>query len=96
MALLMNLHSTGDLFLVINIHQTVIGGTINKSGYFKMRVTKIGENTTLAQIINLVDDATSSKAPIAKIADKISAIFVPIVITLAIIATIIWLFKGES
>ncbi len=61
-----------------------------------MRVTKIGENTTLAQIINLVDDATSSKAPIAKIADKISAIFVPIVITLAIIATIIWLFKGES
>ena len=78
------------------IDQTVIGGTINKSGYFKMRVTKIGENTTLAQIINLVDDATSSKAPIAKIADKISAIFVPIVITLAIIATIIWLFKGES
>lgn len=78
------------------IDQTVIGGTINKSGYFKMRVTKVGENTTLAQIINLVDDATSSKAPIAKIADKISAIFVPIVITLAIIATIIWLFKGES
>ena len=57
---------------------------------------KLAKNTTLAQIINLVDDATSSKAPIAKIADKISAIFVPIVITLAIIATIIWLFKGES
>lgn len=78
------------------INQAVIGGTINKSGYFKMRVTKIGADTALAQIINLVDEATSSKAPIAKIADKVSGIFVPIVITLAILTTIGWLIYGES
>lgn len=79
-----------------SIDNIVIGGTINKSGYFKMRVTKIGADTTLAQIINLVDEATSSKAPIAKIADKISGIFVPIVIALAILTTIGWLIYGES
>lgn len=60
-----------------------------------MHVTKIGADTTLAQIINLVDEATSSKAPIAKIADKISGIFVPIVIALAILTTIGWLIYGE-
>ena len=74
----------------------VIGGTINKSGYFKMQVTKTGADTTLAQIVNLVDEATSSKAPIAKIADKVSGVFVPVVITIAVLTTIGWLIMGES
>lgn len=74
----------------------VIGATINKSGYFKMKATKVGDDTTLAQIIRLVDDATSSKAPIAKMADKVSGIFVPIVITIAVLAVIIWLIAGQS
>lgn len=76
------------------INMQVIGGTINKSGYFKMRVTKIGADTTLAQIVNLVDEATSSKAPIAKIADKVSGIFVPVVITIAILTAIGWYILG--
>ncbi len=62
----------------------VIGATINKSGYFKMQATKVGDDTTLAQIIRLVDDATSSKAPIAKLTDKVSGVFVPVVITEAL------------
>lgn len=74
----------------------VIGATINKSGYFKMKATKVGDDTTLAQIVRLVDDATSSKAPIAKMADKVSGIFVPIVITIAVLAVIIWLIAGQS
>ncbi len=78
------------------IDSQVIGGTINKSGYFKMRVSKVGADTTLAQIVNLVDEATSSKAPIAKIADKVSGVFVPVVITLAVLTTIGWLIAGES
>ena len=74
----------------------VTGGTINKTGYFKMTATAVGEETTLAQIIRLVDDATASKAPIAKLADKISGIFVPVVITIAFAAAIIWLFIGKD
>ncbi len=74
----------------------VIGATISTSGYFLMRVTHIGENTTLSQIIKLVDEATSSKAPIARIADKISRIFVPAIIAIAIIATVTWLLLGYS
>ena len=74
----------------------VTGGTINKTGYFKMTATAVGEETTLAQIIRLVDDATASKAPIAKLADKISGIFVPVVITIAFAAAIIWLFLGKD
>ena len=72
----------------------VIGATLNKSGYIKMQATKVGEDTTLAQIIRLVDEATSSKAPIAKLADKVSGVFVPIVIAIAVIATIVWLLAG--
>jgi len=72
----------------------VIGATLNKSGYIKMQATKVGEDTTLAQIIRLVDEATSSKAPIAKLADKVSGVFVPIVIAIAVIATIVWLIAG--
>lgn len=73
-----------------------IGGTVNKSGYLKMRVTAVGDNTTLAHIIRLVDEATSSKAPIAKLADRISGIFVPTVIVIALAATIIWMALGQS
>ena len=72
----------------------VIGATINKSGYFKMQATKVGDDTTLAQIVRLVDEATSSKAPIAKLADKVSGVFVPVVISIALIAVIVWLLAG--
>ncbi|MCO6523909.1 MAG: heavy metal translocating P-type ATPase [Candidatus Schmidhempelia sp.] len=74
----------------------VMSASLNQSGYFLMRVTKIGENTTLSQIIRLVDEATSSKPPIAKLADKISGIFIPIVIFIALIALISWLLVGAS
>ncbi len=79
-----------------HIGDSVIGATVNKSGYLKVTATKVGDNTTLAQIIRLVDDATSSKAPIAKLADKVSGVFVPAVITIAIIATVGWLIAGYS
>jgi len=72
----------------------VIGATINKSGYIKIQATKVGDDTTLAQIIRLVDEATSSKAPIAKLADKVSGVFVPVVIAIAVLATIVWLIAG--
>lgn len=75
---------------------TVTGGTTTRSGYFKMRATAVGEDTTLARIIRLVDDATGSKAPIAKLADKISGIFVPVVIVIALAAAIVWLILGEG
>jgi len=74
----------------------VTGGTINKTGYFKMKATAVGENTTLAKIIRLVDEATSSKAPIAKLADKISGIFVPVVILIAVVAAALWLLLGHG
>lgn len=76
------------------IGDKVIAATINKNGFFKFRAEKVGDDTTLAQIIQLVEDASSSKAPIAKLADKISGIFVPIVITIAVIATVVWLLLG--
>lgn len=79
-----------------NVGDKVIAATINKTGYFKFTAEKVGDDTTLAQIIQLVEDASSSKAPIAKLADKISAIFVPIVITIALLSTIIWLVLGQS
>ncbi|CUX18210.1 heavy metal translocating P-type ATPase [Clostridium sp. C105KSO13] len=75
---------------------SVIGATINKSGYLKIKAMKVGDDTALAQIIRLVDEATSSKAPIAKLADKVSGIFVPVVITIAVIAVIAWLIAGYS
>ena len=78
------------------VDDSVTGGTINKSGYFKMRATAVGEHTTLAKIIALVDEATSSKAPIAKMADKISGIFVPVVMTIAVLAAATWLCLGYS
>lgn len=78
------------------IGDKVIGGTINRSGYFKMEATAIGADTALAKIIALVDEATSSKAPIAKLADKVSGYFVPAVIGIAVIAAGIWLALGAS
>lgn len=79
-----------------NIGDKVIAATINKNGYFKFKAEKVGDDTTLAQIISLVEDASSSKAPIAKLADKISGVFVPVVISISIIATIVWLLVGKS
>lgn len=74
---------------------TVIGATINRSGFFKMEATRIGKDTTLSQIITLVEEAGASKAPIAKLADQVSGIFVPVVITIAILATLVWMFVGQ-
>lgn len=74
----------------------VTGGTMNKSGYFQMRATAVGDDTALAKIIQLVDEATSSKAPIAKMADKISGVFVPVVIGIALIAAVVWMIMGQS
>ena len=75
---------------------TVVSATINKTGYFKFKATRVGDDTTLSQIVQLVEEASSSKAPIAKIADKIAGIFVPVVMTIAAIATIVWLLLGYS
>ena len=74
----------------------VIGATINQSGYFTMRADKVGDETALSQIIRLVDEATSSKAPIAKLADKVAGVFVPVVIAIALIAMGVWLFLGAG
>lgn len=72
----------------------VTGGTVSQSGYFKMEAKAVGEDTTLSKIIRLVNEATSSKAPIAKLADQISGVFVPVVIAIAVCAAIIWLLLG--
>ena len=77
-----------------NFGDKVIAASVNKMGSFHMEAQKVGDDTTLAQIIQLVEDANASKAPIAKLADKISGIFVPVVITIAVIATIVWLILG--
>lgn len=73
----------------------VTGGSINQSGYLKIEATKVGGDTTLAQIIHLVEEASSSKAPISKLADRVSGVFVPIVISIAVLAIIVWLLVGE-
>ncbi len=74
----------------------VFGATINKGGYLEAKAVKVGSDTTLAQIIRLVDEASSSKAPISKLADKIAGIFVPTVISIAVLAVIIWLLCGAT
>lgn len=74
----------------------VIAATINKTGFFKFKAEKIGDDTTLAKIIELVEEASSSKAPIAKLADKISGIFVPIVMAISLISIVTWLLLGHS
>lgn len=72
----------------------VTGATVNRAGHFLMRVARVGKDTTLAQIVRLVDEATSSKAPIARLADKISGVFVPAVILIAALALAVWLLLG--
>nr|WP_319487661.1 heavy metal translocating P-type ATPase [uncultured Caproiciproducens sp.] len=79
-----------------HVGDKVIAATINKTGFFKFEAQKVGDDTTLAKIIELVEDASSSKAPIAKLADKISGIFVPVVICIAIISAVAWLLAGQS
>ena len=74
----------------------VYGGTINQSGFLRCKATRVGEDTTLSQIIQMVSDAAATKAPIAKIADKVSGVFVPAVIAIAMITFVIWLITGES
>ncbi len=74
----------------------VISATINKTGHIKFKALKVGSNTTLSQIISLVEEAANSKAPVSKLADKISGIFVPVVIIIALISGIFWLYMGES
>ena len=73
----------------------VSAATINQSGYLKCEATRVGEDTTLSQIIKMVSDAAATKAPIAKIADKVSGVFVPVVIGIAIVTTIVWLLVGQ-
>ncbi len=78
------------------VGDNVVSGTINKNGYVKVKATKVGEDTTLSQIIKLVEEASNSKAPISRLADKVSGVFVPIVICIAILATIFWILQGQS
>jgi len=74
----------------------VAAATINKAGYVKFRADKVGEDTTLAQIVRLVEEAGGSKAPIARLADKIAGVFVPVVMTIAVVAAVIWLLAGQT
>lgn len=78
------------------VGSSVVGASINKNGSFTFRATKVGKDTALAQIIQLVEDAQGSKAPIAKLADQVSAVFVPIVIGLALLSGLAWFFLGQE
>ena len=75
---------------------SVIAATMNKAGFFRMKASKVGDDTTFSQIIRLVEDASASNAPIAKIADKIAGVFVPIVMTIALITAAVWLLAGAE
>lgn len=74
----------------------VSAATVNQSGFLKCEASRVGEDTTLSQIIRMVSDAAATKAPIAKAADKVSGVFVPVVITIAVITTLVWLLSGED
>lgn len=74
----------------------VSAATINRTGFIRAKATRVGEDTTLSQIIKMVSDAAATKAPIAKIADRVSGVFVPVVIIIAVIVTLIWIFVGQS
>lgn len=78
------------------VNSTVSGGTINRSGFLKCKALKVGEDTAIAQIIKTVSEAAATKAPIAKIADKVSGIFVPVVISIALVTLTVWLILGQS
>ncbi len=75
---------------------TVIAATINKTGFITFRASRVGEETTLSQIIHLVEEASASKAPIAKLADRVAGVFVPVVLVIALVTTIVWLAVGAS
>lgn len=79
-----------------HVGDTVIGATVSKSGYFVMKAARVGDDTTLSQIIRLVEEAGASKAPIAKLADKVAGVFVPVVMGIALITAIVWLLHGET
>lgn len=79
-----------------NKGDTVIGATVTKNGYFAMKASRVGDDTTLSQIIRLVEEAGASKAPIAKLADKVAGVFVPVVMLIALVTAIIWLVVGET
>ena len=79
-----------------NPGDTVVCATVNRNGSFRFRTTKVGDDTTLAQIIRLVDEAGSSKAPIARLADKVSGVFVPVVLGIAAITAVVWLLLGQT
>ena len=74
----------------------VSAATVNQSGFIRCEATRVGEDTTLSQIIRMVSDAAATKAPIAKVADKVSGVFVPIVIAVAVVTTLVWLFLGDG
>lgn len=78
------------------VGDNVSGATVNQSGFIKCKATKVGEDTTLSQIIKMVSDASATKAPIAKVADKVSGVFVPIVISIAVVTIIMWLLCGAT
>lgn len=78
------------------VGDNVSGATVNQSGFIKYKATKVGEDTTLSQIIKMVSDASATKAPIAKVADKVSGVFVPIVISIAVVTIIVWLLCGAT
>ena len=78
------------------VGDSVSAGTINKSGYIRCEATRVGEDTTLSQIIQMVSDAASTKAPIAKVADKVSGVFVPTVMGIALITVFVWLITGQT
>lgn len=78
------------------VNDTVSGATLNQSGFIKVRATRVGEETTLSQIIQMVSDAASTKAPIAKKADQVSGIFVPVIIGIALVTFIVWMILGKS
>lgn len=70
--------------------------TINQSGYLRCEASRVGEDTTLSQIIKMVSDAAATKAPIAKVADKVSGVFVPVVISISLVTLIVWLLLGKE
>lgn len=88
---------TGESKLVFKgRNDLVIAGTVNKNGAFCMQATRVGENTTVSQIIKLVEEASQSKAPISKLADRVSGVFVPIVLVIAMVTFLFWMMNGQS
>ena len=87
---------TGESIPVDKRGDAVSAATLNQSGFIRCEATRVGEDTTLSQIIQMVSDAAATKAPIAKVADRVSGVFVPTVITIAVITMVVWLLAGQS